>query len=237
MVDRHAGDATPGGQSGSPGWADAVLRQVGLPVSRQRRLVLDALLGRDRPVTAQDLHWELKLRSRQPSAAGSAPGLTTVYRILAVLVERNVVHCFAGHGHTAYRLCAPGRHDHLMCRCCGRVQEYPGSRTHEWINRLGAEEGFAVDDYRTEVVGLCAACRPDACAPSRLADTPAADKHHPRPATATVTRPDHLPHPRQGPITCDSVRDGVASGHESHPGHRPDRTARSGVEPFGGDAR
>lgn len=110
------------------GGPQSVLRQVGLPVSRQRRLVLDALRGRDRPVTAQDLHWELKLRSREWSAADSAPGLTTVYRILAVLAQRNVVHCFAGDGQTAYRLCAPDRHDHLVCQCCGRVQEYPGGR-------------------------------------------------------------------------------------------------------------
>ena len=158
-ADRNAADAAPGDDVGGQGWAEGLLREIGLPVSRPRRLVLDALRGRDRPVTAQDLHWELKLRSRESSARGSAPGLTTVYRILAVLAERHVVHCFPGDGQTAYRLCAPSRHDHLTCRSCGRVQEHPGGRTQEWVTRLGAEQGFAVDDYRTEVVGLCAACR------------------------------------------------------------------------------
>lgn len=200
MVDRHAGDAAPGDKSGSRGWAQSVLRQVGLPVSRQRRLVLDALRGRDRPVTAQDLHWELKLRSRESSAAGSAPGLTTVYRILAVLAQRNVVHCFAGDGQTAYRLCAPGRHDHLLCRCCGRVQEYPGGRIQEWVNRLGAEEGFAVDDYRTEVVGLCAWCRPGACARPSSSTVPSPTSTTTDPRQVAI-RCGHLPRPWEGPIT------------------------------------
>lgn len=70
---RGTGDGAPRDNSGSPGWVEGVLRQVGLPVSRLRRLVLDALRGRDRPVTAQDLHWELKLWTRQFSVAGSAP--------------------------------------------------------------------------------------------------------------------------------------------------------------------
>jgi Fe2+ or Zn2+ uptake regulation protein len=81
-----------------------VLRDIGLPVSRLRRVVLDALRGRDRPVTTQDLHWELKQRSRARSAGRAAPGLSTVYPILAILADRNVVHCFhRGHPRATMR--------------------------------------------------------------------------------------------------------------------------------------
>jgi Fur family transcriptional regulator, ferric uptake regulator len=164
MADPDAADAPPSVDDGSNGWAEDLLRRAGLPVSRPRRLVLDALRGRDRPVTAQDLHWELKLGSRAASARRRAPGLSTVYRILAILADHQLVHCFARDGQTAYRLCAPHRHDHLLCRCCGRVQEHAGDPTPEWLTRLVTDQGFAADDYRTEVVGLCAACRPDPAA-------------------------------------------------------------------------
>jgi Fur family transcriptional regulator, ferric uptake regulator len=181
MADRDAVDTPPSRGVGSDGWAENLLRRAGLPVSRPRRLVLDALRGRDRPVTAQELHWELKLDSRAASTRHHAAGLSTVYRILAILAERNLVHCFHRDGQTAYRLCAASRHDHLLCRCCGRVQEHAGDHTPEWFTQLVTEEGFTADDYRTEVVGLCATCRPDPAAQPHLAACPAADEHQQRP--------------------------------------------------------
>ena len=177
MADRDAVGSSPSGGVESDGWAEDVLRSSGLPVSRPRRLVPDALRGRDRPVTAQDLHWELKLDSRAASARRSAAGLSTVYRILVILADHNLVHCFHRDGQTAYRLCAPHRHDHLLCRCCGRVQEHAGDHTPEWVPRLVTEKGFAAHDYRIEVVGLCAACRPDPAAQPHLAGYPAAGEH------------------------------------------------------------
>jgi Fe2+ or Zn2+ uptake regulation protein len=138
---------------------------------------LAALRGRERPVTAQELHWELKLDHHTALPRHSAPGLSTVYRILAILADHELVHCFSRDGQTAYRLCAPDRHDHLVCRCCGRVQEHPGGQTPEWVTRLVTEQGFTADDYQTEVVGLCAACRPAPAAQSHLAACPVAGEH------------------------------------------------------------
>jgi Fur family ferric uptake transcriptional regulator len=177
MADRQALGASPGNDIGSAGWAESLLRGAGLPVSRPRRLVLAALRGRQRPVTAQELHWELKLDHHAALPRHSAPGLSTVYRILATLADHKLVHCFSRDGQTAYRLCAPHRHDHLVCRCCGRVQEHARGETPEWVTRLVTEQGFAADDYQTEVVGLCAACRPGPATQPHLAACPVAGEH------------------------------------------------------------
>jgi hypothetical protein len=75
MADQDAVGSSPSGGVGSEGWAEDVLRRAGLPVSRPRRLVLEALRGRDRPVTAQDLYWELKLDTRAASTRHRAAGL------------------------------------------------------------------------------------------------------------------------------------------------------------------
>jgi len=181
MADREAAGASPSVDGGSDEWAEDLLRRAGLPVSRPRRLVLAALRGRDRPVTAQDLHGELKLDNHAALARRRAPGLTTVYRILAILADHKLVHCFARDGQTAYRLCAPYRHDHLVCRCCGRVQEHAGAPTPEWLTRLVTDHGFAADDYQTEVIGLCAACRPDPAAQPHLGACSAAGEHQQTP--------------------------------------------------------
>jgi Fur family ferric uptake transcriptional regulator len=142
-------------------WATELLGEVGLGATRPRVLVLAALRGRARPVTAQDLHWELGTHLRLGGSGGNVPGLTTVYRVLAVLAERGVLHCFHHNGGTTtYRLCRPARHDHLVCRCCGRVQEQPARPVHDWVAQPSAVDGFAVEDYHAELVGLCATCRP-----------------------------------------------------------------------------
>lgn len=146
-------------------WAKATLREIGLQVTRPRQLVLAALRGRERPVTAQDLHRELAAWLHDSGASERAPGVTTMYRALAVLAEHGVLHCFPqGRGVTAYRLCPPFRHHHLVCRSCGRVQEQPSGPTPDWVEALDTP-GFAVEDYQAELVGLCAQCRDDRTEP------------------------------------------------------------------------
>lgn len=76
MADRDAVGSSPSDGVGSDGWAEDLLRRAGLPVSHPRRLDLEALRGRDRPVTAQDLQWELKLDSRAASTRHRATGLS-----------------------------------------------------------------------------------------------------------------------------------------------------------------
>ncbi|HET9116570.1 MAG TPA: hypothetical protein VFN75_00570 [Pseudonocardiaceae bacterium] len=45
MADRDAVASSPSGGVESDGWAEDLLRRAGLPVSRPRRLVLEALRG------------------------------------------------------------------------------------------------------------------------------------------------------------------------------------------------
>lgn len=166
-AEHHAGevdrlDRWPFDDITARAWAAQLLGEVGLGVTRPRVLVLAALRGRARPVTAQDLHWELGTHLRLGGSGGKVPGLTTVYRVLAMLTERDVLHCFHRDGGitTTYRLCEPARHDHLVCRCCGRVQEQPARPMDDWVAQSSAVDGFAVEDYHAELVGLCATCRP-----------------------------------------------------------------------------
>ena len=69
-------------------------------------------------MTTQDLHWEPKPRSPEPSARRSAPGLSTVYCTLAILADRKVLHCFHRDAEMAYRLRARSR---PITWCAGAV--------------------------------------------------------------------------------------------------------------------
>lgn len=135
-------------------WATAMLREAGLKVTGPRVQVLTALRGLERPVTALDLH------SALATGRDTAPGVTTIYRALTVLAERGLLHRFPqDRAVTAYRLCPQAQHHHLVCRNCGRVQEQPPGPVPEWIETLATAEGFAIEDYHAELIGLCARCQ------------------------------------------------------------------------------
>lgn len=120
-------------------------------------------------MTAQELHQELATWLREGGAAKAVPGVTTMYRALPVLAEHGVLHCFPqGRGVTAYRWCPPIGHHHLVCRSCGRVQEQPSGPAPEWVETLDAPDGFTIEEYRADLVGLCAECLPNRTPAKRL---------------------------------------------------------------------
>jgi Fur family ferric uptake transcriptional regulator len=173
-MSRHADDGPPVGTGPDwpyepvlRAWAAELLGGVGLGATRSRVLVLSLLRDRARPVTAQELRWELTQRLRARGPGGKAPGLTTIYRVLGILAQRGLVHSFHRDAvTTAYRLCDPtGRHIHLICRCCGRVQERPAGPVDEFFARPTTGEKFVVENYQAELIGLCAACRSAGDAP------------------------------------------------------------------------
>jgi Fur family ferric uptake transcriptional regulator len=130
-----------------------LLQESGVHATRRRAIVLERLTGRERPVTAQQLHAELR-------AAGNKIGLTTIYRALHVLAGAGLLHVFDSAGQVAYRLCGQGRHHHLMCRICELVVEGPPiPGVEHWLARIRTEHEFTPERHRIEVHGVCGTCR------------------------------------------------------------------------------
>ena len=130
----------------------ALARSAGLRPTRQRLTIIDALEGKDRPVTAQALHREV---AREPDG----PGLATVYRTLHALATAGVAESFVLGEEVAYRLCEPAHHHHLICESCGRVASIPSCEVEDWARAVAHRRGFAVTGHRADVFGLCASCR------------------------------------------------------------------------------
>jgi Fur family peroxide stress response transcriptional regulator len=122
----------------------------GLPLTIQRRAILDELRLRDDHPTADLMYEAVSARLAGLSRA-------TVYRTLETLVELGL----------AARICHPGssarydgktwRHHHLICDGCGTVLdvelprlELPAPRTHG--------SGFVVRDFSVQFSGLCYDC-------------------------------------------------------------------------------
>ncbi len=138
---------------------ERLCRERGLSVTVQRRVIYEALLGRQDHPTADQVY-EL-VQDRIPGVSR-----TTVYRVLETLVQVGVI----------TRLCHPGsgarfdpkvhRHHHLVCARCGAVADFE----HPALDRLELPavraRGFEIQEFSIHFRGSCSSCR----RPARRAD-------------------------------------------------------------------
>ena len=131
---------------------EEILRSHGLPLTVQRRVVLEAVLGRRDHPTAEAVFEEVK---------GTDPeiGRATVYRTLETLFRLGVLR----------KVCHPGssvrydpdteRHDHLVCIQCEKMVDFKDA-AHDNISLPDARrQGFHISDYSIQFRGLCEDCR------------------------------------------------------------------------------
>jgi len=131
--------------------AEHALRSRGLPLTVQRRRLLERFLGAKDHPTAEMIYRDV---------APLIPGLShaTVYRTLETLVDLGL----------ARRLPHPGgdvrydprleRHHHLLCEACGAVRDYASSRL-DALPFPDVSAAFETLDYTVLFRGRCAACR------------------------------------------------------------------------------
>ena len=101
--------------------------------------------------------------------AGSAVGISTIYRLLDSMVETGEIRRYFIDGSTAacYQLPdesdADGRdscrhHFHLKCLVCGRLLHVDCERIEELTAHIAQQHGFTVDHSKTVLYGVCADC-------------------------------------------------------------------------------
>lgn len=147
---------------------EAACRRRGLPLTVQRRVVLEALAERTDHPTADQLL--VDVRSRLPGVSR-----TTVYRVLETLVRLGL----------AVKTCTPGsavrfdprteRHHHLVCLQCERVIDLHAPSLDALRLPTLKTVGFEISDYSVHFRGTCPECR-------RRQDAPAASAGRRAPA-------------------------------------------------------
>ena len=127
-------------------------RAQGVPMTLQRRAILEDLAGRCDHPTADQLYETVIARY---------PGIsrTTVYRVLETFVQLGVAQKISNPDSTARFDADTRRHHHLVCRVCAQVADF----SSEELDRIALPpeigDGFVVADYSLTVTGLCADCR------------------------------------------------------------------------------
>jgi Fe2+ or Zn2+ uptake regulation protein len=121
----------------------ARLKERGQRVTMPRLMVHRFVAAAPQHVTADDVHAEFPNLS-----------LATIYSTLDLLQELRLVQRVSTLEGAAVYDSRTDRHDHAVCRQCGRMFDVPAGLT-----RSGpAPAGFEVEQTVVQLVGLCADC-------------------------------------------------------------------------------
>jgi Fur family transcriptional regulator, peroxide stress response regulator len=141
--------------------------------TRQRVVILDVVRSTMDHPTADWVYRQTRRHLPRIS-------LGTVYRNLKRMAEQGIIREIHAGGHPARFDGNTGRHYHIRCLVCGRVNDLPMSVDPRFEDEAGRAMNYRVLGHQLEVQGVCPACQPMAHDESR--------SHH----------KDHRNHPREG---------------------------------------
>lgn len=138
---------TEAGEQGGAGELEAVLKEAGLRITRQRRTILAILAeGGDHP--------DALALFRRASRQDPSISLSTVYRTMKVLEEKGAIqrHTFEG-GPARFEHADGQHHDHLIDLDTGEVVEFRSDRIEKLQEEIARELGYEIVSHRLELYG------------------------------------------------------------------------------------
>jgi Fur family peroxide stress response transcriptional regulator len=127
-------------------------REQGLPLTLQRRVILEDLAGRCDHPTADQIYEAVTARFQGISR-------TTVYRVLETFVQLGVAQKISNPEAKARFDADTRRHHHVVCLGCNRVIDFAGEELGDLAIPAEMADGFTVVNYSLTVTGFCACCR------------------------------------------------------------------------------
>src|SRR3984957_8330702 len=132
------------------------LKQRGVRLTRQRQILLDLIDQSGQHLDAERL---FKLaREKDPKL-----NRVTVYRTLKLLKagglvdELDLMHHDGDQHYYETRL--KQKHAHVICLCCGKIEEFFGDLLKKMREQIETHFGFEIVLSRTEVGGYCSHCQ------------------------------------------------------------------------------
>src|SRR6478609_7983323 len=132
------------------------LRERGVRLTRQRRLLLDLIDNSGKHLDADTLYNMAREKDAKLNRV-------TVYRTLKMLKEGGLVDeldlaHFEGEKHY-YETRLKREHAHIICLRCGRVEEFFGEQLSAVKGSVASQFGFEIVFARTEIGGYCSHCQ------------------------------------------------------------------------------
>jgi Fur family peroxide stress response transcriptional regulator len=131
---------------------EARCRELGFPLTVQRRVILEEMLRRDDHPTAEQIYDAVRARVPEISRG-------TVYRTLESLIQLGAIGRAHYLGPAARFDSNTEHHHHLVCIQCNRVIDLEDARLNNLPLPDRARTGFRATDYSVHFTGLCAECQ------------------------------------------------------------------------------
>jgi len=128
------------------------LKEKGLKLTLQRRLILDIIHETEAHLTAEEII--AHVQARMPEVHKS-----TIYRTLELLEGAGCVFKSELGDHSIYHHAEEGHHHHLVCSRCGKTIECDEDLFTSVEESLAEKYGFRVDFNHLVMSGLCEECR------------------------------------------------------------------------------
>jgi Fur family ferric uptake transcriptional regulator len=128
------------------------VRSSGLRMTGERLALFEAIYAQHGHIDAAEI-----LRTMRSS--GSKISRATVYRNLDLLVDCGLVRKQRlGERHVYEHVHSGQRHDHLVCRRCGRVVEFVSPGIEALQREICRAHGFDPNDHSLQIQSLCVDC-------------------------------------------------------------------------------
>ncbi|HEX8000741.1 MAG TPA: transcriptional repressor [Pyrinomonadaceae bacterium] len=128
------------------------LEERGAHLTRQRAAVFDYVRQAKHHPTAEEVYLGVKRKLPRIS-------LATVYKNLEALVACAAISKLS-YGDSAARYdIRTDHHYHTRCLACGGMWDLDAGQGAELLKQIKPQAGFAVKDYRLELLGHCRECR------------------------------------------------------------------------------
>ncbi len=128
------------------------LHTTGAQLTTQRAAVYNYLSGVEHHPTAEQVFFAVKPKLPRIS-------LATVYKNLEALVQCGAVSKLSYGDASARYDIRTDHHYHTRCLGCGKIWDLDAPRGSELLKQIKPQRGFAVEDYRLELLGYCRECR------------------------------------------------------------------------------
>jgi Fe2+ or Zn2+ uptake regulation protein len=133
---------------------ESILVQHGYRLTQPRGAVVDAVLVKTRPFSAEQLVADIG------AAEGDPVGRATIYRTLEILASVDVLtRLIQADGHPVYICDAPGHRHHIVCSGCGKAVAFTFCPVEELAPALARDTAFVIHDHLLEVFGICPSCQ------------------------------------------------------------------------------
>ena len=121
-------------------------------ITRQRQVILNAVRESTGHPTASEIY-EMARKSLPRISLG------TVYRNLQVLSDSGMVRTLKVEGSKKHFDRNISRHNHILCTCCGRVEDVGYDLNADVEKTVGGISGYKVTGHCLTFTGVCPRCK------------------------------------------------------------------------------